>query len=214
MGTERIPYLLGHAEIARLFDVAPDTPQLWRKRAILGEPDLVISGKPYWLLPTVLALAKTRYRQVTPERLAEYKASIPNGHFSHISDNLTPLVGIKEVASIFGKKPADIGQWRNRGTLATPDVILSGSPLWRLTEILADAEHRGRTVSIEAVERIRAGIREPVRPRGRRGALPAARIFTGEESVAAVNFVRRILSSGHAVEVRPRSVDEIPPKFD
>ncbi|WP_211302939.1 hypothetical protein [Allonocardiopsis opalescens] len=216
MGTERIPYLLGHAEIARLFGVAADTPQLWRKRSLLGEPDLVISGKPYWLLPTVLALARPGGREVDPDRLAEYKADIPNGYLVQALDGPPSLIGIKEVSWIFGKKPSDIGQWRNRGTLARQDLLLSGSPLWFLHTIIEDAERRGRAVSAEAVERIQAGEREQPLPRRQRGvppasmgrAFPAAQVFTSGESVAAVAFLRRILNAGYAVEVRPRPAGE------
>ncbi|WP_248960915.1 hypothetical protein [Sphaerisporangium perillae] len=211
MGVERIPYLLGHSEIARLFDVAPDTPQLWRKRALLGDPDVVISGKPYWLLSTVLALAKPGQRDVPPGRLDEYKASIPNGYFAQVLAEPPSLIGIKELAWIFGKKHTDISQWRNRGTLAPPDLTLSGAPLWLLDTILLDAERRNRTIAAEALESVRRGDREQIKPRGQRDALvrdsdetlSTARTFTNSESAAAIVFVRHLFRAGYEVEVRP-----------
>ncbi|GAA3825978.1 hypothetical protein GCM10022226_53410 [Sphaerisporangium flaviroseum] len=211
MGVERIPYLLGHSEIAQLFDVAPDTPQLWRKRALLGDPDVVISGKPYWLLSTVLALARPGQRDLPPGRLEEYKASIPNGYSPQVLEGPPPLIGIKELAWIFGKKHTDISQWRSRGTLTPPDLTLSGAPLWLLNTILSDAERRGRAVAAEALERVRRGDREQIKPRGQRDALvgnsdetlPSARTFRNSESAAAVAFVRHLLRVGYEVEVRP-----------
>lgn len=211
MGTRRIPYLLGHHEIARLFGVARDVPQLWRKRSSLGQPDVVISGSPYWLLPTILALAKPGHREIDPQRLADYKAGIPGGYIAQNLDDTFPLIGIQEVAWIFDKQPSAIGQWRNRGTLASPDLVLSGSPLWHVETILADAQRRGRPVSTEAVTRIRAG--EKAEPKTRRRdrlaaerqlALPAPRVFTSDQRSAATSFVQNVLDAGHVVEVRPQ----------
>lgn len=60
---KRFPYLLGHGEIASLYGVERQTSQLWKTRGVLGEPDVVISGNPYWLLPTVLGLAEDGTRE-------------------------------------------------------------------------------------------------------------------------------------------------------
>lgn len=67
---------------------------------------------------------------------------------------------MKEIPWIFGKKYGDIYQRRTRNSMAEEDAVVSGSPLWLLDTILADAEARGRSVVPEAVERIRAGERE------------------------------------------------------
>ncbi|MEV4323112.1 hypothetical protein AB0J37_12850 [Microbispora rosea] len=215
MYTEQIPYLLGYHEIAYLFRVARDAPLQWRKRTLLREPDVVISGSPYWLLPTVLGLSKPGQREVDAHRLADYKASIPYGYVAHVLEEPPPLIGLQEVSWIFDKTSSVIGQWRNRRTLAACDLVLSGSPLWRLETILADAERRGRSVSPEAVARIRGGERAQPKPRQPRrpdaeqqGVLPAARFFTSEQSVAAATFVRSVLSAGYAVEILPRPSDQ------
>lgn len=211
VGSGQIPYLLGYHEIAHLFRVARDAPLQWRKRALLGEPDLVISGSPYWLLPTVLALVKTGQREVDSQRLTDYKSGIPGGYVTTDPQGSLPLIGPQEVAWIFNKTPSVIGQWRNRGTLPAADITLSGSPLWKLETILADARRRGRYVSPEAIARIQAGERAQSKPRRPRlpdttqqGPIPGPRIFTSDQSSAATIFVRSVLSAGHSVEIRPR----------
>lgn len=161
----------------------------------------MISGNPYWLLPTVLALTKSGQRAVDPRRLAEYQSGIPDGYSTRDLDSLPSLIGTKEVSWVFGKKHSDIGQWRSRGTLASPDLTLSNSPLWLLETILADAEHRGRVISSDAVARIRAGEGGIKSRRSRRlagdpsQALPVTQIFTRDESVAAVTFIRQVLKT-------------------
>ncbi len=211
MGTGRIPYLLGYHEIAYLFRVARDAPLQWRKRDLLRGPDLVISGSPFWLLPTVLKLTRPGHREMDPQRLADYKAGIPGGYVAQELEEPPSLIGIQEVSWIFDKKPSVIGQWRNRGTLPPPELTLSGSPLWRLETILTDAERRERSVSAVAVARIRAGERAHPKSRGsarsdagKQESVPPAQIFTSEERSAATRFVQIVLSAGHAVEIRPR----------
>jgi hypothetical protein len=44
--------------------------------------------------------------------------------------------------------------------------MISGSPLWLLDTVLADAEQRGRATVQEGIDRIRAGEREQIKPRG------------------------------------------------
>lgn len=213
MGTERVPYLLGHAEIAQLYGVRPQTPQGWRKRGILDDPDVVISGNPYWLLPTVLALKKVGRREVTKPLIEAYNATIPGGYSASQSEELPPIVEMAEVAWIFGKTYATINQWRNRRNLAQPNLLVSGSPLWLLETVLADAEHRGRSVSDEAVERIRRGHREGPKPRGPQRTttsasaeelpLPPPRDFGSTDAADAVIFIEQVLDAGHLVRVEP-----------
>ncbi|MBF8184917.1 hypothetical protein ITP53_04015 [Nonomuraea sp. K274] len=212
MSTERIPYLLGYHEIAQLFRVARDAPLLWRKRSLLGDPDLIVSGSPYWLLPTVLALTNSGYRQIEPQALDDYKAGIPGGYVASGMDQLPILIGIQEVSWVFNKTPTAISQWRNRGTLPSPNLALSGSPLWTLESILADASQRNRPMSGEAIARIRAG--ERAQPRRRRRAdsqadesetAPAVQTFTCDENSAAADFLENVLRAGYNVEIRPFS---------
>jgi hypothetical protein len=212
---KRFPYLLGHAEIAFLYGVERQTSQLWKTRGVLGDPDAVISGNPYWLLPTVLGLTQDGLREVDPERLKEYKQRITGGYVVSDSAELPAVIGLKEIPWLFGKKYMDIYQWRVRGSLATEDASVSGSPLWLLDTILRDAEQRGRTVVPEAVERIRAGEREQIKPRGRKKAaepkpapapLPDARTFRAGEATAedVARFAAELLEAGHSMTVRPQ----------
>ncbi|WP_149183331.1 hypothetical protein [Streptomyces sp. TRM49041] len=215
MAAKRFPYLLGHGEIAFLFGVERQTSQLWKTRGVLGEPDVVISGNPYWLLPTVLSLAEDGARDVSPERLKEYKAGIAGGYEVGDAADLPDVVGLKEIPWIFGKKYMDIYQWRVRGSFVTEDASISGSPLWLLDTVLHGAEQRGRAVVQEGIDRIKAGEREQIKPRGRKPSsepkptpppLPEARTFRpGEHSAEDVAaFAAELLKGGFALTVRPK----------
>ncbi|MFE0642796.1 MULTISPECIES: hypothetical protein [unclassified Streptomyces] len=215
MAKKRFPYLLGHAEIAFLYGVERQTSQLWKTRGVLGEPDAVISGNPYWLLPTVLGLSEDGSREVDAQRLKEYKAQIASGYQVDNPADLPDVVGLKEIPWIFGKKYMDVYQWRVRKSFAPEDALVSGSPLWLLETVLADAEDRGRATVQEGIDRIRAGEREQIKPRGRKPSaepkptpppMPEARTFTpGEhtaEDVAA--FAAELLEAGFSLTVRPK----------
>ncbi|GGL03450.1 hypothetical protein [Streptomyces flaveus] len=215
MAVKRFPYLLGHGEIASLYEVERQTSQLWKTRGVLGEPDIVISGNPYWLLPTVLGLAEDGAREVSPERLKEYKAGIADGYTANDSADLPPIVGLKEIPWIFGKKYMDVYQWRVRRSFVPEDAMISGSPLWLLDTVLQDAEQRGRAIVQEGIDRIRAGEREQIKPRGRKPSaepkptpppLPEARTFRPGEHTAqdVAAFAAELLDSGLSLTVRPK----------
>ncbi|MFK0257565.1 hypothetical protein [Streptomyces sp. NPDC090445] len=210
MAAARIPYLLGHAEIADLFGVERQTSAKWRVDRTLPEPDLVASGNPYWLLTTVFALAG---RHVAEDRLREYEAKIPNGYRVESREFLPVIVGIQEVALILGTDQQTVSRWRHRKRIATADLVLSRSPLWLLDTITADATERGRTLVAEEIERLRAGVRVPQKPRGRRvmteprppkKPLPGPQCFTSSEQEEAVAFVTEVLAEGHTTVIRPK----------
>ncbi|MEW2300071.1 hypothetical protein AB0958_08820 [Streptomyces sp. NPDC006655] len=215
MAKKRFPYLLGHGEIASLYGVERQTSQLWKTRGVLGEPDAVISGNPYWLLPTVLGLAEDGSREYLSERLKEYKADIDGGYEVSDAAELPHIVGLKEIPWIFGKKYMDIYQWRVRRSFAPEDAMVSGSPLWLLETVLEDAERRGRVTVQDGIDRIRAGEREQIKPRGRKPAaepkptpppLPDTRTFRpGEHSAEEVAaFAAELLEAGFSLSVRPK----------
>ena len=215
MGKKRFPYLLGHAEIAALYGVERQTSQLWKTRGVLGEPDAVISGNPYWLLSTVLELAADGSREYLPERLQEYKAGIDGGYEVDNAAELPDIVGLKEIPWVFGKKYMDVYQWRVRRSFVVEDVVISGSPLWLLDTVLEDAEQRGRATVQEGIDRIRAGEREQIKPRGRKPSaepkptpppLPETRTFrAGEHSAEDVAvFAAELLEAGISLTVRPK----------
>ncbi|MGW7237065.1 hypothetical protein [Streptomyces sp. NPDC054804] len=215
MAKKRFPYLLGHGEIASLYGVERQTSQLWKTRGVLGEPDVVISGNPYWLLPTVLGLAEDGSREYLPQRLKEYKAGIDGGYEVSDPAELPHIVGLKEIPWIFGKKYMDIYQWRVRRSFAPEDAMVSGSPLWLLETVLEDAERRGRVTVQDGIDRIRAGEREQIKPRGRKPTaepkptpppLPETRTFRpGEHSAEEVAaFAAELLGAGFSLSVRPK----------
>ncbi|MDX3121368.1 hypothetical protein F3K20_19795 [Streptomyces scabiei] len=165
----QMPYLVGHAEIAGLFGVERQTSQKWRTEGVLGEPDLVASGNPYWLLGTVLRLDGHNGREVSAERLALYKDSVSGGYALEAAADLPVLLGSKEAALVLGADERAIARWRHRRAIADADLVLSRSPLWLLETIIADASMRGRPVIMEVVEELRAGRRPGQKPRGRKG---------------------------------------------
>ncbi|WP_372407385.1 hypothetical protein [Streptomyces luteireticuli] len=222
MTERRFPYLLGHGEISKLYGVERQTSQLWKTRELLPQPDVTISGNPYWLLPTVLGIAKKGERDVLPAQLKQYKQGIRGGFVADSPADMPDVIGLHEVAWLVGKGYMDVYQWRVRKSLATEDALVSGSPLWLLDTVLADAEERGREILPDAVKRIKAGEREPIKPRGRKKAepaqgkqkplapLPEAKSFSApvsvtDDAVAEVSdFVRELFEAGHAVTVRPK----------
>ncbi|RPK63417.1 hypothetical protein EES43_11630 [Streptomyces sp. ADI96-02] len=212
MTASRIPYLLGHSEIANLFGVERQTSQKWRTDGTLADPDVVASGNPYWLLDTVLRLHGHAGRQASTQRLAQYQESIPDGYRVDDPELLPVIVGIQEVAQLLSTDQQTVSRWRNRKQIADADFVLSRSPLWLLDSITADATKRGRTLVPEEIERLRSGERAPQKPRGRRTTgprpgkkpLPAAQSFTSSECDEAVNFVTEVLSEGHTAVIRPK----------
>jgi hypothetical protein len=166
----QMPYLVGHTEIAGLFAIERQTSQKWRTEGVLGEPDLVASGNPYWLLSTVLRLDGHNGREVSAERLARYKDSVLGGYLLEDPADLPILLGAKEAALILGTDERAIARWRHRGTIVDADLLLSRSPLWLLETITSDAAARGRPVIAQAVDEIKAGRRAAQKPRGRKGS--------------------------------------------
>ena len=214
MAQARVPFLLGHAEIASLYRVERQTSQKWRTEGALAAPDLIASGNPYWLLATVLQIDGVGDRRVAQNRLTSYKASIPGGYDVQDEQDLPVVLGIQEVARVLARDAQAISRWRNRRQIAEADLVLSGSPLWLLSSILNDAQQRQRTILPSEVELLSAGYRAPQKPRGRkqratisqpsRKALPPARTFTGAEQAAAAEFLTAVLTEGHSVIIEPR----------
>ncbi|MFH8380158.1 hypothetical protein ACH4E7_04345 [Kitasatospora sp. NPDC018058] len=213
MAVARIPYLLGHAEIAELFGVKPQTSAKWRVDGTLGQPDLVASGNPYWLLNTVLRLDGHAGRQVTEQRLKHYLASIPGGYRVAHRELLPTILGTQEVAQVLGVDKQTVSRRRHRRQIAEADLVLSRSPLWLLDTVATDAHERGWALLAEEVERLEAGERAPQKPRGRKAAvepqprkksLPAAQSFTSSEHDEAVAFLSEVLSEGHSTVIRPK----------
>lgn len=45
------------------------------------------------------------------------------------------LLGIQELAELFGKPTNTVRQWRQRGQLPPPDYMVSGTPIWERSTI-------------------------------------------------------------------------------
>ncbi|MCG0287029.1 hypothetical protein [Streptomyces sp. PSAA01] len=214
MAQVRVPFLLGHAEIASLYRVQRQTSQKWRTEGALPAPDLVASGNPYWLLATVLQLDGVGDRHVAQDQLTFYKASVHHGYDVQDKQDLPVILGIQEVARVLARDAQAISRWRNRQQIAEADLTLSGSPLWLLGTIVDDAQQRQRTILPSEVELLRAGHRAPQKPRGRRQrttvsqpsrtAPPAARTFTSADQTAAAEFLTAVLAEGHSVVIEPQ----------
>ncbi|MCX2923628.1 hypothetical protein [Streptomyces sp. NEAU-W12] len=214
MAEVRVPFLLGHAEIAFLFHVERQTSQRWRTAGTLGEPDLIASGNPYWLLSTVMRLDGEGDRKADRERLATYKAGISLGYDLEDKEHLPVVVGIQEAARVLDQDAQAISRWRNRQRIAEADLVVSGSPLWLLETILDDARQRQRTIVASEVAALRAGQRAPQKPRGRRPSTPeasppplprpAAQTFTNADRGAAAEFLASVLAQGYSVTIKPR----------
>ncbi|MFJ2870192.1 hypothetical protein [Streptomyces sp. NPDC087298] len=214
MSQARVPYLLGHAEIASLFTVERQTSQKWRTEGRLPEPDLLASGNPYWLLGTVLHISGDEDRQIDQQQLTDFRASIPRGYEVQDKEQLPVILGIQEAGRVLRQNAQAISRWRNRRSIAEADLVLSGSPLWLLETVLADAPQRQRPVDQVEVAKLRAGQRGTQKPRGRRASppaispplqpRPAARTFTAAERDAAAAFLTSVLSGGYSVTITPQ----------
>ncbi|MHB9859072.1 hypothetical protein [Streptomyces sp. YIM S03343] len=215
MTAARIPFLMGHSEIAALYGVKTQTSQLWRSNGVLAEPDLIASGNPYWLLSTAMWLRGQASREVDTERLHAYRAAHPQGYDEPDSTKLPIIVGIQEVARLCRVDSQAVSRWRYRGSIADADLVLSRSPLWLLDTILGDARRRERDLDPGYLQQLRAGKRSPQKPRGSRSGtplaerqplppLPDARIFNPSEQREAMAFVRELLAGGFSVSVRAR----------
>ncbi|MFC5253465.1 hypothetical protein [Streptomyces nigrescens] len=214
MAEVRVPFLLGHTEIAFLFHIERQTSQRWRTEGTLDEPDLIASGNPYWLLSTVMRLDGEGDRAVDRERLATYKACIPLGYDLPNKEQLPVVVGIQEAARVLGQDAQAISRWRNRQRIAEADLLLSGSPLWLLETILDDGRQRQRTIVAAEVAALRAGQRPAQKPRGRRLTAPVTRpprqpppapqTFTSADHDAAAEFLASVLAQGYSVTIKPQ----------
>ncbi|MGW4967254.1 hypothetical protein ACWEPL_59430 [Nonomuraea sp. NPDC004186] len=211
----RVPYLLGHTEIAFLFRVERQTSQKWRTEGTLPEPDLIASGNPYWLLETVLRISGTGDRRVDEKQLKAYKDTVPHGYVPQEGEQQPVILGIQEVGRVLGRDAQSVSRWRNRQRIAEADLVLSGSPIWRLETILADAQHRQRPVVTAEIAMLRAGQRPLQKPRGRRSRkptvvsppqelLPAEQTFTIADQDAAVKFLASVLAQGYSVVIKPQ----------
>jgi len=65
------------------------------------------------------------------------------------ADDEDELMGPDEVASLLVVKRNTLAQWRHRGKLPSPCMVLSGLPIWRRGDVMAFAVITGREVLSE-----------------------------------------------------------------
>ena len=66
------------------------------------------------------------------------------------------LIGLKEMAPLFGIQPHTTAMWRYRGLLPEPDYEISGSPIWELPTLLRWGRETNRAV-VGAPDRLESG---------------------------------------------------------
>ncbi|WKV74136.1 hypothetical protein AW27_023115 [Streptomyces sp. PCS3-D2] len=139
---------MGRKEIAHVYNIAPTAvSDRWIPRGTLSYEDAVIvSGKPFWPGGLVVDLALPaggRGRQLDVGRLETIEQAQGAGVRPKSKGELPCVVGLQEVAEVFGVDPVKASQATKsaQGMLPPADYELSGSPLWLLETILAGAEH-------------------------------------------------------------------------
>ena len=64
--------------------------------------------------------------------------------------NAEDLIGIGEIAVLFGVKRQTVDQWRHRGILPDPVWTISNRPVWSVEQLVDWAEDTGRTIVEDA----------------------------------------------------------------
>ncbi|MFM9493665.1 hypothetical protein ACKI1Q_08505 [Streptomyces galilaeus] len=140
----RKPYLAGGAEFAALYDVKRLQVSQWisRDHTLDYRYAKIISGSPYWLLQFVKGFGETTPRpkhlnQTELERLV--KEQDP-GYWVREVEQLPPLVGQAELVVLFRlPSGALLRKAMSTGRFRPADYNLSGSPIWLLEPVVADA---------------------------------------------------------------------------
>ncbi|WSQ08953.1 hypothetical protein OG604_14905 [Streptomyces sp. NBC_01231] len=140
----RKPYLAGGAEFAALYDVKRLQVSQWisRDHTLDYRYAKIISGSPYWLLQFVKGFGETTPRpkhlnQAELERLI--KEQDP-GYWVREVEQLPPLVGQAELVALFQLPSGELLRKAiSTGRFRPADYSLSGSPIWLLEAVVADA---------------------------------------------------------------------------
>ncbi|XUM00291.1 hypothetical protein ACQ86F_25610 [Streptomyces venezuelae ATCC 10712] len=141
--TARKPYLVGGAEFAELYDVKRLQVSQWisRDRTLDYRYAKIISGSPYWLLQFAKGFGETtpRPRHLNDAVLARLIASQEPGYWVSEVSQLPPLVGHAELTTLFGVSRPLLRDALDSGRLRPADYTLSGSPIWLLEPVVAEA---------------------------------------------------------------------------
>ncbi|MER6204630.1 hypothetical protein [Streptomyces sp. NPDC001642] len=164
----RKPYLAGGAEFAALYDVKRLQVSQWisRDHTLDYRYAKIISGSPYWLLQFVKGFGETTPRpkhlnQTELERLT--KGQDP-GYWVREVEQLPPLVGQAELVALFRLPSGELLRRAiSTGRFRPADYTLSGSPIWLLEPVVADApalQAGARAVDWAIDDKVLAALRE------------------------------------------------------
>lgn len=165
-----MPSLVGLVEIAVMFGVQQHTAGVWRYRDLLPTPDHMVSTTPVWEVATIRAFARTSGRTIVAAPPVTRRTSPPP------AAGPCRIVGVGEIAAMFGVKAQTAAVWRYRGTMPAADYVISGTPVWDLATIVAFGRSTGRAIvsapPASPLDGRRPGGIKPAEQRGRAAARP------------------------------------------
>jgi hypothetical protein len=140
----RKPYLAGGAEFAALYDVKRLQVSQWisRDHTLDYRYAKIISGSPYWLLQFVKGFGETtpRPKHLNQTELERLTKEQDPGYWVREVEQLPPLVGQAELVALFRlPSGALLRKAVGTGRFRPADYNLSGSPIWLLEPVIADA---------------------------------------------------------------------------
>ncbi|MDQ0602014.1 hypothetical protein QF037_006359 [Streptomyces canus] len=140
----RKPYLAGGAEFAALYDVKRLQVSQWisRDRTLDYRYAKIISGSPYWLLQFVKGFGETtpRPKHLNQTELERLTKEQDPGYWVREVEQLPPLAGQAELVALFRlPSGALLRKAMSTGRFRPADYNLSGSPIWLLEPVVADA---------------------------------------------------------------------------
>ncbi|WP_405908759.1 hypothetical protein OG742_30615 [Streptomyces sp. NBC_00828] len=164
----RKPYLAGGAEFAALYDVKRLQVSQWisRDHTLDYRYAKIISGSPYWLLQFVKGFGETtpRPKHLNQTELERLTKEQDPGYWVREVEQLPPLVGQAELVTLFRlPSGALLRKAMSTGRFRPADYNLSGSPIWLLEPVVADApalQAGARGVDWVADEEILAALRD------------------------------------------------------
>ncbi|QYX80275.1 hypothetical protein [Streptomyces akebiae] len=164
----RKPYLAGGAEFAALYDVKRLQVSQWisRDHTLDYRYAKIISGSPYWLLQFVKGFGETtpRPKHLNQTELERLTKEQDPGYWVGEVEQLPPLVGQAELVTLFRlPSGALLRKAMSTGRFRPADYNLSGSPIWLLEPVVADApalQAGARGVDWVADEEVLAALRD------------------------------------------------------
>jgi hypothetical protein len=157
------PPVVGLKELARIFEVRPNTPCQWHSKDVLPREDGLLSGNPVWKVPTIYAWAANTGRTMMwhPWPMPADAADAPmpphepvRAGLRAVADDLitpgpltsVPVAGMKEIVRMFDVKDNTPYQWRSKHKLVSEDGLISNNPVYKLPTIRVWAQATRRVI--------------------------------------------------------------------